>query len=273
MTQDLKDKIFESVLDNFKQFVFVQDSNGNILWCNKGFKSVLDKNSKEEIIDKQLHDVFSSSILTTIQQMNEKCLHGEKALSEIVEEDEKSILIEQSQLDNDHILTIVEDITSIVYVQNRLRRKQFKYKSLLEFTNTGYVIMDEHMEIKESNCIFSDMLSYECPECLIGKHLRSWVSAVDVPKFDKAFEKVKNEEGINNLRIHMLKRNSGAVFVSISANLIRNGKAEIFCLIKDVSEIKEQESKNFIHTEKQKDLIRQGISEVRKTLKQNMLKV
>jgi len=161
-----------------------------------------------------------------------------------------------------------EDITEKIYLKNKIAKEAEKYKNLIEFTNTAYMIMNTKMSIHDINNHFLDLIKNPSIEEVIGTNPRAWVSCRDIKKFDDAFKNlVFSKKNIENLEIIMYDYNNQEIYVSINASLNTNGKTKIFCLMRDISKVKEGEMRRYIANEKKKDRLKQSIKEIRGKIK------
>jgi PAS domain S-box-containing protein len=144
-----------------------------------------------------------------------------------------------------------------------------KLKTLIESTNTAYIILDERGIIEEANERMISLLGCKEMSDLVGKSPRAIISKQDIAKYDSSIEKLLMGENIENLELNIHSSNflkCSATWISMNAGLFENGKRKIFCLMRDITELKLEEVKRFISNQKKRDMLRQNILKIRDKL-------
>jgi PAS domain S-box-containing protein len=163
------------------------------------------------------------------------------------------------------------DVTQEMILQKKLTDSLTKLKTLIESTNTAYIILDERGIIEEANERMISLLGCKETSDLVGKSPRAIISKQDIAKYDSAIEKLLMGESVENLELNIHSSNflkCSATWISMNAGLFENGKRKIFCLMRDITELKLQEVKRFILNQKKRDMLRQNILKIRDKLKE-----
>lgn len=142
-----------------------------------------------------------------------------------------------------------------------------KYKELIDFTKTAYVIMDMKFRIVDANKTFIDLMRIGAVDEITGCNLRTWVASNDMKIFDDAFNSLRNGQIIQDLEITMVNSSSESVHLAINANVCKNGHEKILCLMRDISLRKYIEHKKFIEMSKKKDRIRQELNDIKTNIR------
>jgi len=162
------------------------------------------------------------------------------------------------------VLGMFEDVSEKKNLEGKLSNSEEKYKNLIEFTNTSYVIMDQKLKIIDANENFIKIMGATDKKEIIGNTLRTWVCSNQISKFDNAFSCLaKGKKIIHDLELSLKNEDGCIVYVSINANLTKNGQTKVFCLISDISHRKMLEQAEYIKEQKQKDRIRKNILDIR----------
>jgi len=125
----------------------------------------------------------------------------------------------------------------------KTQKAEEKYKSLIEFTNTGYVILNTDLNVIDANSLYIKMFEFKNLNDIIGCNLRDCVNEDNLVAFDIAFQNVLNKEVISDLEIEVTNQKREYVAIRLDASLIENGDHKIFCLVKDISEKKKKEKR------------------------------
>lgn len=178
-----------------------------------------------------------------------------KAMSSPIYNDDLEMIVFQS---------IITDITSEIVLHQKMLDSIHKWTDLIESTKTAYIIMNENGIVTETNSQMLSLIGFNDPNELIGLDPKSIICSSDICKYDEAIKKILNGEYIKDLELCLLgKKNYKASWISINAGIIENGGRRIFCLIRDISETKVEETKKFIEDQKQRDKLKQSIIRVR----------
>jgi PAS domain S-box-containing protein len=163
------------------------------------------------------------------------------------------------------------DITQEMTLQKKLTDSLTKLKTLIESTNTAYIILDERGIIEEANERMISLLGCKEISDLVGKSPRAIISQQDVAKYDSSINKLLMGESIENLELNIHSSNflkCSATWISMNAGLFENGRRKIFCLMRDITELKLLEVKKFISNQKKRDMLRQNILKIRDKLQE-----
>lgn len=269
--------VLEMVIDNVPQHIFWKDINFVFQGCNKNFAEALELNDPSEIVGKSDFDV-SPEHAERFRKIDELIIQkGEPVLNmreeHIDANGEKKILtVNKLPLKDDDgnivgILGTCEDVTLEVTLEEKIKRSEEKYRGLIEFTNTAYVIMDTKLNILDANDIFLKLFGFKKIKEVIDKKLRSWVMCKQMEDFDVAIDRMLKGKRIDDKEIHFVTDTDKIIYAAISANIVQNGEEKIMCLIRNVSHRKTEEEQKYIESQKEKDKIRQNIFKIRSSLK------
>ena len=165
------------------------------------------------------------------------------------------------------VLGTMEDITEQVNLENKLRSNNQKYKSLIETTNTAYIILNKELEIMEANNIFLQILGADSLYACLGKPISLWTAPKYSEQLNTAFKDLLKGKAINDLELCLISEKNNVVNVSLYANIIENGNITIFCLVRNIDARKTIESEKYIKEQKKRDKLKQNIFALRSQIK------
>lgn len=276
-------KMLRSIINNVPQYVFWKDTDSKFVGCNQQFAAKIGIDNPKDIAGKTEDEVCQSKEnANRFKETDKKVLQTNTPIYQKVEhylnEDGSKTWYNVNRVPlNDKkgnvvgILGTMEDISGIIDLQKKISENNAKHKSLIESTNTAYMILDINGSVIEANDIFLQMM--ECKDTdLKGKSPRSHVVANDIKLFDEAFAELIKGNQVNDLEIGFKTcTEDKVVYTSISANLIENGNTKIFCLVRDISHKKKKEDTERIVERRRKDTIKQNILSIRDQLRGSSL--
>jgi len=274
-------EMLQIIIENIPQLVFWKDKNGVFMGCNKKFSDSLGLSCPEKIIGKTDYDLTDEENANFFTEIDKKVINDNKAIYQnrrsYKNSNDEPLWFNINKVplhDNSGniigVLGTMENITEQINLENKLRNNNIKYKLLIESTNTAYIILNEKTEIMETNDIFLKLLGADSLYFCLGKPLSLWIAPKYNIKFTKAFNDLLNGNPINDLELHLITEKNNFVYVSLHANIIENGSIKIFCLVRNISTRKANESKIFIRDQKKRDKLKQNIFALRNEIKEQI---
>jgi len=271
-----EEQTMQMVMDNMELLVFWKNKDMEFLGCNKHFASYIGLSCPTEIKGKTDYDISITKDADEFREIDKEVMKTKVSHISVMQKqpDEKSwwrvtkMPLQNSQGNVMGVIGILQDITDEILSQKMLEANSEKYKKMIESTNTAYMILDYNFKIIESNQIFADLMDCDDPKELIGKDPHNWITAEFQSSIGSALYSLKQGEIINNLELSMVNDKGSNLWINMNASLIENGGKNIFCLVRDISKRKQSEIKKYIHSQKQKDKMRQSIVQMRSQIKQ-----
>jgi len=265
------------VINNIPQHIFWSDVNSIFVGCNMNFAKIMGLEKPENVIGKTYYDIIDKPHADLFMESDKeatkenKTIYGKIQTISTISGKKIIIRLNKAPIHNkdSSVIGVVgvvgtfEDITLQTEMENKLAKSEEKYRNLIESTNTGYIIMDMDLNILESNQNFFNMMRAKANKDIIGKNPRAWVTKQYIDGLDRGFKDLLNGRSIEDIEIGMFNCNGEIIFVNISANIIENGSRKIFCLIRDISDKKRINDKQYIEDQKQRDKIKQNIMDIR----------
>lgn len=151
-----------------------------------------------------------------------------------------------------YILEIFQDISELKRTEKALIESENMYRSLLDASPEGILIIDLTGHISEVSGIALEILGTERKQELIGKHFLRFVHKESRGKVRNVIEKTMIEGLEQDVEFFLIRINGKQFVGEVSTTLIQetNGIPRSFmAIIRDISQRKEME-KQLIHTER-----------------------
>lgn len=271
------------IINNVPQHIFWKDKNSVFLGCNDNFAKAVGLRNAEDIKGKTEFDLLDPKNAQHFIEEDEVVMSQNEPIYNLVEsyKDKQGntiwININKVPLHDAKgniigILGTFQDITKTIDMNKKLKESEKKYRNLIEFTNTSYLIMNFKMQILEANQHFLSLIGKKTFEEVLGKNPRYWVYVNDIQAFDNYFNNLKTKQGNPSfdLEINFVNNEKKQIYVSLACSIMKNGDHKIFCLIRDASYKKMSQQKKYIDRQKKKDKLVQNINQIRKNLNKRL---
>jgi PAS domain S-box-containing protein len=150
----------------------------------------------------------------------------------------------------------VQDITDRKLAEQELKASEEKYKTMLNASPDGIMIIDLKGIIAEVSGIGLELLGVENGDELIGKHFFRFVPTEEKIIIQEAIKKTLNEGIVQNIELIIRKKNQSLFLSEISLTLIQNPDEALnsfMITIRDISQRKKIEKKQ-IHADRMVNL-------------------
>jgi PAS domain S-box-containing protein len=127
--------------------------------------------------------------------------------------------------------------------ETALRENEEKYRTLIETTDTGYVIVDRGGTVLDANAEYARLSGHTAVQEIIGRPTVEWTASYDLERHARAAKECGKKGYIRNLEIDYANGNGGIVPIEINASLIQtvNGMVTL-SLCRDITERKQAEA-------------------------------
>lgn len=232
--------------------ILLEDEYGTIININKEYKK-LTGYSKEELIGKNIRILASSKNLDIIDEHIKRILSGE-VLNHIVESIKKDgskiyvHLVETSVIlpsGRKGILSICEDMTEKIQLENKLRESEKKFRSIFETANEGICIVDADENIIDANPEFCLMVGYSKEEILNRNFDELFVHPDE--RNHALIQKSRRRDGQSGIfERRLIKKDGSIIWVNVAASGIFDDKGEFvgsFAFFNDITKQKKLQEK------------------------------
>ncbi|MFO1009201.1 MAG: PAS domain S-box protein [Planctomycetota bacterium] len=135
------------------------------------------------------------------------------------------------------MIGIAHDVTNQRRIEQELQTTQTLYRSLVETTDTGFVILDRDGLVVDANDEYLRMTGYEYLEELLGRRVTEWTAPHDLERNAEEVEKCLRFGITRNLRVDYLDREGHIVPIEVNATYVYvDGEPRVLAMCRDVSE-------------------------------------
>jgi PAS domain S-box-containing protein len=140
------------------------------------------------------------------------------------------------------ILTLCRDITDRKRAEASLRENEKKYKTLVDTTNTGYVVLDMKGRVLDANQEYVRLSGHKKMEDIIGRRVTEWMSGRNRSQKIAEIRKMLRHGYIRGMEVEHVDGQGNATSVEINATVLRSGKSvQILGMCRDITERKRTE--------------------------------
>jgi PAS domain S-box-containing protein len=249
------EKMLSSIIENLPLMLFVKDAkNLHYLSFNKAGEELLGY-SKEEMIGKTDYDFLPSKEADYFKAIDRKVLES-GVLKDIPKEKiqtkhkgerilhTRKIPLINSEGQTEFLLGISEDITSKNQIENALVESEKMYRTLLNASPEGIIILDIKCLITEISNITLEIFGYENKDEFIGTHFFHFIPRDELKKVKDVLSKTQSEGLVQNVEFIMTRKNQSQFVCELSTTLIQeaDGKPKAYmAILRDISQRKKIE--------------------------------
>ncbi|MDO9550576.1 MAG: PAS domain S-box protein [Methanoregula sp.] len=167
------------------------------------------------------------------------------------------------------VLAIIRDITGRKAKEDALKISEERYRSLVETTGTGYVILDKTGHVITANQEYIQLTGRSTLNEILGRPVTEWTAPYDLERNAQQVEQCYQSGQVRDLEIDYQKPDGTIQPIEINASVIRHDSgAIILALCRDITErrrteamLKENERKYRFLAENSVDIINRLNSE------------
>lgn len=232
--------------------ILLEDEYGTIIDVNKEYERITGY-SKEELIGKNIRILANTANFDLVEKNIKRILSGE-VLNHTVKSVKKNgskiylHLVETVVvLPNGRkgILSICQDMTEKVFLENKLLESEKKFRTIFETANEGICIVDTDENITDVNPKFCLMLGYSREEIVNQNFDELFVHPEE--KDDAVLQKVKRQNGQSGIfERRLITRDGSVIWMKVAATGILDEKGEFkgsFAFFTDITEQKTLQEK------------------------------
>ena len=140
------------------------------------------------------------------------------------------------------VLVIARNITDRKQTEEALAQSETKYRSVIETTDTGFVILDDRGKVLDANKEYVRLTGYETLQQILGRCVTEWTSEHDRAKNAEEVEMCIKQGFVRNLEIDYMDEKGRFTPVEINATVVHTaGNTVIVTLCRDITERKKIE--------------------------------
>ena len=136
-------------------------------------------------------------------------------------------------------LVIIRDVTERKKAVDALQESEKKYRTVIETTGTGFVMLDGRGRVMDANREYVRLTGHTDLSEIAGKNIIEWTAEHDRDKNLEAFKRCNEEGHVRNLEIDYIDGSGKLTPIEINASLIHySGEVRILTLCLDITERK-----------------------------------
>ena len=259
------EELFRSVVYNSSDLTSLTDSKGNITFCSPQCESVIGYPG-EKFIGNLMPDIIHPDDSERCQLAWKQVFTGELELRDFeyrILDDKGAIrwLSHSAKLIriNDMALGIqntIRNITERKQAEQALRISEEKYRTMLNASPDGILLIDLKGIITDVSEIGIELLGAEIREDLVGKDFFRFIPSDEKNTIKEIIEKTMNEGLAQNVEIKIKKKNQLLFASETSTTLIQGPDGvplSFMVIIRDISQRKKMETKQ-LHADRMANL-------------------
>jgi PAS domain S-box-containing protein len=141
------------------------------------------------------------------------------------------------------ILVSAVDLTDIKRIETKIHESEEKYRTLIETTDTGYVILDSQGKVLDANIEYVRLSGHKKLGDILGRKVEEWTAGHDRERNAEAVRQCLKRGFVRNLTVDYADQRGKTVPIEINATVIQaGGHIQIMSLCRDISERKAAEA-------------------------------
>jgi PAS domain S-box-containing protein len=255
-----REAILQITIDEAPICVAMVDLNKRFLKCNKAFCTFLGY-SEKEMQQKTIADITFPEDLE-IGMADLRAIAGGEKKSSVVQKryvrkdnavvwGETNInLIRNNQGKPMYFLPMIIDITERKKAESErevaldaLRKSEDKYRTLIETTDTGYVIIDQDGLVRDANSEYVRLTGHHDLNEITGRNVLEWTAESEKEKNAEAVKACFDKGYIRNLEIDYVDAKGNVTPIEINATCMKiEGKTYTITICRDITRRKQMEA-------------------------------
>ncbi|MEI7831534.1 MAG: PAS domain S-box protein [Prolixibacteraceae bacterium] len=255
---DSQDK-FRSFIEHAPDGVFIMDKNGQYLEMNNAVCSITGY-SKEELLEKTLSQLITESSKEQLDSFLQKFLNIGTANTELTFRSKNGKIrwctLDGVKLGENQYLCFSKDITLQKAAATALMKSEEKYRTLLNASPEGIIIVDTKGLITDVSEIGLELYGSETKNELIGKHLLRFLPQGLKSKFREIYLKTLEDGLVQSAELKLTNIKNVPYIAEISTTLIQGNCGEsiaFMIVIHDITHRKKLE-RQMMHNDRMSTL-------------------
>ncbi len=151
----------------------------------------------------------------------------------------------------------IRDITQRRLVEQALIRSEERYRTLIETTNTGYLVLDLQGRVLDANSEYVKLSGHNSLEEISGQYAKEWTAPYDLERsHEELINRCVIKGAVRDLIIDYVNREGQITPVEINATLIETEEGPtIISLCRDITERKQAQEELQLERNKLKDIL------------------
>ncbi len=255
----LMNNFLDSIVENLPDMIFIKEAETlKFVRLNQAGQELLGI-SKEEIIGKSDYDFFSKAEADGFTEKDRSVLQLKEKIDiaeEFIQTKNKGVRVLHTRKvpilnasgEPEYLLGISEDITELKQAALSIKITEEKYKTILNSSPDGIVLIDLRGMITEVSEIGLEIFGAINRDDLVGIRFFKFVPAGEKNTIREILFKTLNEGLAQNIELKIKKKNNSILATETSVTLIQDQKGKplsFMVIIRDISYRKLMETKQF----------------------------
>ena len=242
---------YKTLIETAPDPILVYSLNGNILAANAQAAQIYGVSSVAELLSevKTIFDLLSEegkafaknnfrrTIMEGYSRKNEYsiCVHDGKFISV----DVNSSVIRTITGEPQAFISVIRDITDRKQAEEALRKSEDKYRTLIETTGTGFVIIDQDGVVLDANSEYVRLTGNSDLSEIVGRNVIEWTADCEKEKNAAAVKACFDQGYIRNFEIDYVDSRGKITPIEVNATCLKiEGETNIITICRDITDRK-----------------------------------
>ncbi len=150
----------------------------------------------------------------------------------------------------------IRDITQRRIAEQALIRSEERYRTLIETTNTGYLVLDLQGRVVDANYEYVKLSGHSSLEEISGRNVKEWTAEYDLERNTVELRRCCIDGSVRDLVIDYVDRVGIVTPVEINATVVETDEGlRIISLCRDITERKQAQEELQLERNKLKDIL------------------
>ncbi|MCP4370038.1 MAG: PAS domain S-box protein [Deltaproteobacteria bacterium] len=217
---------------------------GKFIEANPAIVKMFGFDSREEFLKVNVSDLYKYP--DDRKEYNAKILKEGAVRNEIIQlqkEDGSSffgsisaVLVKDEKDEVKYYDGVIEDITKRMKAEKSLQENEKKYRTLIETTDTGYLIVDGAGKVIDANPEYIHLSGHQTIDEIIDRNVVEWTAPHDCKKNAQEVKKCMEKGFVRNLEIDYIDRDGKITPIEINATVVKTeDEHRILALCRDIT--------------------------------------
>ncbi len=246
---------FKSFIEHAPDGVFIMNKAGQYLEMNEAVCSITGYR-REELVKMTLHELITETSQEKWTSFLMKFFNTGTANAELTFKHKNGKIrwctVDGVRLSDEQYLCFSKDITQNKMAADALMKSEEKYRTLLNASPEGIIIVDLKGIITDVSEIGIELYGSDSQNELVGKHILRFLPAGLKSKFREIYNKTLEEGLVQSVELKLLNKNKVPFISEISTTLIQGKNSEsiaFMIVIHDITHRKKLE-RQMIHNDR-----------------------